>query len=271
MVKQYWFYKLQILLFVILVFTISNCYTKNDLNVDVKLKNEKLELEVKKLKALTDFYLRSACISKQKADPENVPIYLYRPFGLRIDIINTRPLFSSYTYLSVPAAYTSKNTTIEGIFIREGKEYNNLNNAFLTGACIITKDSITIIKSAEVDNNLISLIKSKSWSFFQQTLLITDYEITECQLFGNVKNIRRALIKFDKYTCIAESIIPQTILEFQKSLKEINVRYAINLDMGTWSEGWYKGNNSEKIIIGETMFNTAKQTNWLVLTRDSIE
>ena len=37
--------------------------------------------------------------------------------------------------------------------------------------------------------------------------------------------------------------------------------------MDTWSEGWYKNYDREKIVIGEKMTDTDRQTNWLVYER----
>jgi hypothetical protein len=43
-----------------------------------------------------------------------------------------------------------------------------------------------------------------------------------------------------------------------------NIKNAIYLDMGTYSEGWYKNDDGKINTIGEDMKNTDKQSNWIV-------
>lgn len=103
---------------------------------------------------------------------------------------------------------------------------------------------------------------------FQQSLLLKNSAIVKCDIFKERKNVRRALIQFDDFFCIGESDKPLTIQEFQQSLLEIGAKDAINLDMGTWSEGWYKDTNNDKVTIGETTSETQRQTNWIVYRKN---
>ncbi|MBP6611602.1 MAG: hypothetical protein KA206_11025 [Paludibacter sp.] len=45
---------------------------------------------------------------------------------------------------------------------------------------------------------------------------------------------------------------------------DADVKNALYLDMRGWSEGWYKITNDEKMVIGEGMTSTDRQTNWRV-------
>ena len=63
---------------------------------------------------------------------------------------------------------------------------------------------------------------------------------------------------------MGESRKPISIQEFQESLLKIGAVNAIYLDMGSYSEGWYKNYDRRKVVIGEKMTDTDKQTNWLI-------
>jgi len=198
----------------------------------------------------------------------NSSIRLFRNFGLNISLSHQRPSFNPETFLCVPGAYTSIDNKIDGLFIENGVEINNQINIKLTGMCIIMSDSIQILKLEEMKPDMINKIKISKHSFFQQTLLVRNSKIAYCELFGNIENKRRALIQFNDSYCIGESNVPMSIGKFQESLIGIGAVNAINLDMATWSEGWYKNQCCEKKIIGENMINTQKQTNWIVFTKN---
>ena len=191
-------------------------------------------------------------------------INLFHPFGLGIEIVNDRPENNNNTFLCVSGAYSSNENTIDGIFIKKGVLVNKAINEKLNGLCIFTNDNLHIENSNIISDSLINEAIISKRSMFQQTLLIKNSNIIQCKLFGDNINLRRALIKFDDSEfLVGESHRPMTILEFQKALKEIGVVDAVNLDMGSWSEGWYKSNNG-KISIGDNFANTKRQTNWIV-------
>jgi len=203
----------------------------------------------------------------ENAEGGNCPIYLYQPFGLNIQVRHIRPDFTPENFLCVPGAYTSIDTQIDGLFIEEGIEINEIMNNKLTGACIISNDSIQFLGLEEINSNLISQVKMSKKSMFQQSLLVKNNHIVPCELFRSKENLRRALIQFKDTYCIGESQRPITISDFQESLIKIGAVNAINLDMGTWSEGWYKNHCCEKITVGEKMISTNKQTNWIIYTK----
>ena len=68
----------------------------------------------------------------------------------------------------------------------------------------------------------------------------------------------------DNSFCICQSKERLTIQDFQKALVDAGVENAVYLDMGGWSEGWYKNAYDEKMVIGEGMTSTDKQTHLLV-------
>jgi hypothetical protein len=192
-------------------------------------------------------------------------IILYDPHKLTVAIKSQRPTFNNNCFFCVPAAFTSKTPKqIAGIFIERGNIINSLTDKEFNGTCIISQDSIKIMPSSFLNKNILdNAIKYKN-SLFQQFLLINHSEIVPCLIFQERVNLRRALIQFDNYFCVGESNKPVTILDFQESLKSIGAINALYLDMGTYSEGWYKNHAGEKVKIGEEMINTDKQSNWLV-------
>jgi len=246
----------------ILVFTACNntsSGTKNDYIIDsLKSVIDENISEIKWIKK------RNPGVIIENKEATTCAINLFHPFGLGIEIVNDRPENNNNTFLCVSGAYSSNENTIDGIFIKKGVLVNKVINEKLNGLCIFTNDNLHIENSNIISDSLINEAKINKRSVFQQTLLIKNSNIIQCKLFGDNINLRRALIKFDDSEfLVGESHRPMTIFEFQKALKEIGVLDAVNLDMGSWSEGWYKSNNG-KISIGDNFANTKRQTNWIV-------
>ena len=203
----------------------------------------------------------------ENAEGGNCTITLYHPIGLNIQLRHIRPDFTPENFLCVPGAYTSIDTQIDGLYIEDGIEINESINNKLTGACILSNESIQYLELEGINSQLINQIKLSKKSMFQQSLLVKNNQIVPCDLFRNKENLRRALIQFKDTYCIGESQRRVTISEFQESLVNIGAINAINLDMGTWSEGWYKNQSGEKITVGEKMISTNKQRNWIIYTK----
>lgn len=191
-------------------------------------------------------------------------LLLFNPINLNIRLKSNRPSFCEHNFLSVAAAFTSKFNTIDGVFIEKGQFISNAKLDVLNGTCILMNDSLVILNTNELSDSLInSVVESKS-SLFQQVLLIQDSKLVTCSLFGQIKFVRGALIELDNRFCICQSKEALTIQDFQKTLVDAGVKKALYLDMGGWSEGWYKNATDEKMVIGEGMTSTDRQTNWLV-------
>ncbi len=253
--------------FVFLLIFLNSCNTnenndkgnrKDSIIASLKSIIESKESEMKWLKRKNP----SVIITNQEAS--TCAINLYYPFGLKVEIVDKKPTFNERTFFCVAGAYTSKSGTIDGIFINNGQIINNAFNNLLTGICIINSDSLIIETNNKQNDELIRKVVADKGSMFQQTLLLKNGAIVDCNLFGNAINLRRALIKFnDGSFLVGESHRAMSIQEFQNALKEIGAIDAVNLDMGSWSEGWHKVNN-ERIIIGENFLNTHRQTNWII-------
>lgn len=98
---------------------------------------------------------------------------------------------------------------------------------------------------------------------FQQLTLIRNHKPKS---FGDKRlRYRRALCKKDgKYT-IEQSKYPTTLGRFARSLTKYD--YAWNLDMGTYSYGWYKKNGQLHHLGASTIWNKRKQSNWIVIKK----
>lgn len=194
----------------------------------------------------------------------NDSITLYESFGLSIEIKRVRPLKNSNTFLCVPGAFTSKSSSIEGIFIEKGITINKTLNRDNNGTCIIKNNTIEIIPINQVSDSLIDNVIKNRFSLFQQVLLMKNFKIVNSDIWGSRKYLRRALVLKNNKYYMAESFGPISTSSFQKSLLNIGIKDAIYLDMGTWSEGWVKDYNRNITRIGSHMINTQKQTNWIV-------
>lgn len=188
-------------------------------------------------------------------------VVLYIPWGFNMNLSATRPNISEKISLIVPAAYTSQSMAIDGFLIENGRLINNQINTELTGICIVSSSDVNIkpFSSSLID----SLTLKDSVSVFQQSLLLLKKEIIPCTIFGNLKFKRRAIVQFEYFSCVAESNRELTILEFQEALKFIGVINAINLDMGSWSEGAYRDHLGNVNKIGDNFLSTQYQTSWL--------
>lgn len=191
-------------------------------------------------------------------------IILFSPFDVTLELWHRRPPNDGQISLCVPAAYTTPQNKIDGLFIEYGEVINSVINPSLTGVCILSDTGISITGNEGLTEAMKERIIQVKHSLFQQSLLLKDKSIVECNIFGTRRNVRRALIQFNDFYCIGESDRPVTILEFQQCLFETGAKNAINLDMGSWSEGWYINALNKKVTIGENMSNTSRQTNWIV-------
>lgn len=195
-------------------------------------------------------------------------LYVYTPNKLYYHLTNKRPGFNPNNYLSVAAAFTDSDLiSTSGKLIIDGETIFKNNNPTLSGGCIIGNNSIKIIDKT---NNIDSLIKSVSnnhESYFQQALLVYKNKSIVWNLdHGDLKVQRRALIEFNNQFSICESSGGVDVETFTLDLIKLGVKNAIYLDMGGWSEGWYKSVDGKQISIGGK--NASKsQINWLYLSK----
>ncbi len=218
------------------------------------------------LNVFNALYETEPSITVELIDDPACKLLLYHPKQLNINLVNKRPVFNQSTYMVVPAAYTDKQNRIDGLCFLNGNKVANNINTNLTGFCMLRNNTIEIKSLKELTPILQQSIVTNKATLFQQSLLVLNSQIISCNLFGNTRSKRRALVKFNNSYCIAESVGPLAIADFQKALIRIKATSAINLDMGSWSEGWYKNKQGNQVKIGDNMSSTRQQTNWLILS-----
>jgi hypothetical protein len=164
----------------------------------------------------------------------------------------------------VAAAFTSKELTfVVGDYVVQGRFVGQSPDAE-TGFCVILNGHPHIRKlSNNTDKVMIRAVESKG-DFFKQMILVSDFKPVECTIFDKYRpTYRRALVEKDGEFFVAESDDRLSIGEFQTMLMKIKAKNAIYLDMGTWSEGFYRNQDNELISIGKQIQSTKYQTNWL--------
>lgn len=191
----------------------------------------------------------------------------YTPENARFRFVREKPdVEDKGVYMSVVAAFTSRpperivgKTVSNGI----GKIYPTEEE---TAYCIIINDTIDIFPLHENSNyNYKKAIRRKG-DYFQQMLLVWNFQIKNCDVFKDRKTERRALVLIDGKASIIESEEKLHIDDFSRGLVELGADKAIYLDMGSWSQGWYRKNDNTVIDIGKNWKSSHLQTNWLIIT-----
>lgn len=251
--------KLVRLLILLLCLSFLSCNLKErDVNIKLlqeDINNLKVEIENLKKETLKLKFKTATLIVTAIGD-----LKLFNPNNLNICIYSKRPQKNGKTHLVVPAAFTKPSNKIDGLFIEKGTLINSNVNEKLNGICIISNNKLKI---GRYNPLIINEVISKKQSLFQQVLLVFDSKIVECELFRSDLNLRRALVEINNHFFLIESKKRVSILDFQNLMISKHVKNAIYLDMGTYSEGWYK-NENKTYAIGETMTQTYRQSNWLV-------
>jgi hypothetical protein len=259
--------KLVRLLVLLLCFSFLSCNLKEK-NVNLQLLQKdisKLKIEVNNLKKET----QNLKIQNAELEVTEIGVLkLFAPKSLTISLYSKRPQKNSKIYLVVPAAFTDPTTKTDGLFIENGNYITRRINKKLNGVCLIFNNKVQFINSIALNENLVNEVITKKQSLFQQVLLVFNSKIVACPLFKNDLNLRRAIVEINNHFYLVQSKTKTSILDFQNSLITIQVKNAIYLDMGTYSEGWYRENN-KVISIGETMTQTNRQSNWLVFEAET--
>ena len=253
--------------FTLILFLFFSCNSKEleSKNDILKLEVTKLNVEVKNLK--NEIHTLKNKNSKIVIRNSNNLIF-FDPNGLEININSKRPLKNDNNIsLNIPAAFTDSSNKIDGLFIEKGFTISRKINKKLNGTCIISNKKVKYINTHSLSDKIICEVIAKKQSLFQQQLLVFNSKIIKCNLFKNKLNLRRAIIEINNHFYIVQSIGRISILDFQNLLISISAKNAIYLDMGTYSEGWYENDVGKITIIGETMINTNKQSNWIVFEK----
>jgi len=164
--------------------------------------------------------------------------------------------------LCVPGAFTSKNNTPEGLIYLNGKLTSGQKPSSGKGLVIISLGEIEILNINQLGQFLNSRKDSK-FSLFQQWYLIEKNKRGE-NPFPKSKLQMRVIAKTKNETFVIESDSNVDSELFISTLINMGVSDAVYLDMGSWSEGWYKDSDNKIKSIGNDKSNTKRQTNWIL-------
>jgi len=190
-------------------------------------------------------------------------INIYPLVNHKVDFRLIRPdKLDNRNRLCVPGAFTSKNNTPEGLIYLNGKLTSGQKPSSGKGLVIISLGEIEILNINQLGQFLNSR-KDSRFSLFQQWYLIEKNKRGE-NPFSNSNLQMRVIAKIKNEIFIIESDSNIESEYFISTLIKMGVSDAIYLDMGSWSEGWYKDANNTIKSIGNNKSNTNKQTNWVL-------
>ncbi|MFH0928129.1 MAG: phosphodiester glycosidase family protein [bacterium] len=183
-------------------------------------------------------------------------------------LVLDRPLSSDpEILLSVPGTYSSPSGKVEGFVVLNGKIIQRTERQAWNGAAIFRDGVVSIVETQNGKSLTLDCLKkleSEGASLIQGHLLVHEglaEPLKEQPLYQ-----RRALVVLKTgEQGIVETNKLMDLVTFADQLVELGVKEAFNLDMGNWSEGWYRDPQSGALKrIGYLTQNTDKQTNWVV-------
>ena len=265
---------MKIIIYFFLIFFLS-CNSKNQESNNDILNSEvnKLKIEVKILK--NEILNLKKCKAKSWIYYKN-DLTFYDSSNFAIKLFSKRPDKKNNQFvLVIPAAFTddprNNHNLIDGCFVAKGIKISNDYNEDLSGTCVIS-NNIPIIYESKNLPQIIKTASANKSSLFQQFLLVYKHKKISNIKFENKPSsksrlMRRALTEIGNKFYIVESKLECSIIDFRNLLVSNNVKNAIYLDMGTYSEGWYRNEFGKTITIGKDMKNTNNQSNWLVFQK----
>lgn len=101
-------------------------------------------------------------------------------------------------------------------------------------------------------------------TYFQQLTLVKRGKALDIK--DSKLRYRRALCKQNGKYYVVHSKIPKTLSGFSKDLAK-NYDSAWNLDMGSYSYGWYKTDGKVHTLGISSVLNKEKQSNWIIIKK----
>jgi hypothetical protein len=202
---------------------------------------------------------------KVMEDTMDFSLLFYTPHNADISFTMTRPDSSDKSIsLSVAGAFTAQNLRdvvgnyIEKSIVKENKRDKE------TGFCAIIGEKVVIKEINDSMDYYYNLAQKANGCYFQQMLLLNDGKTIPCTIFRYQKPThRRALAIYNGKAMVVESVNRMNVEDFTLAMKKAGIKNAIYLDMGSWSEGFIRNKENEKIAIGHLKQNTRYQSNWI--------
>ncbi|MBI4142311.1 hypothetical protein HY480_00375 [Candidatus Uhrbacteria bacterium] len=170
--------------------------------------------------------------------------------------------------LAVAGTYTSPRDTVEGYVVHGGRVVQASERQGWDGAVIFRPSRVEILQTENgrlLTRTLLANLAAHDASLVQTHLLVYGWDPIRFKPQPALP--RRALAIFtNNAAAIIESADATDLTTFAADLAALGIRDAANLDMGTWSEGWYRDPATGAItMLGIPNPATARQTNWIVL------
>lgn len=213
-------------------------------------------------------------VYKENLWPKEDEFYtVFYPRTFTAELRTTRPSISDTTIqFCIPVAFTLlDNDSIDGLFIVNGKIEKALVNTHLGGGLLIRKNGIDIIKTDDgklLTKNWSDSIAQRQESFFQQIQLVRNGVALDLHKDQKLFQ-RRAIVIFQGgEVAVIESKNAIKMQEFADDLVKLKIWNAIYTDMGSFDEGWYRNQTTNRIeSIGHNRSQTSQQSNWLIFRR----
>lgn len=200
---------------------------------------------------------------------ENVHVTVIRLLKGRVRLALERPRRDDASlFLSVAGTYTSPADAPEGFVVHEGTIVQARERQAWNGAAFFRADGTLSIFETNNGKLLtkayLQSVERDGASLIQGHLLVADRVAQD--MAPQTPYQRRALVVMpDESVAIVESVELLDLQSFADALVELGVRDALNLDMGQWSEGWYRSPvTDEPVMIGYLTGSTHRQSNWVI-------
>ncbi|HEY9732209.1 MAG TPA: hypothetical protein V6C89_09860 [Drouetiella sp.] len=220
------------------------------------------------------------CATSAELQPERVKVksgvtYTLFPQGkLRFDFVVSRPAEANKDiFLCVPAAFTTPENKIDGIYIANGAIGDARSpNQELGGALIIRNGKGQLVstdRGKSITEDLLKSLEKSKGSLYQQFLIVHDCKPAPFRDKSEFQ--RRAVFETtDGKLGVVESDHAVSFNVFNADLVELGIKEALYCDMGAWDEGWYRCNPKAAVIrIGHDRSLTKRQSNWLLLKSEA--
>lgn len=202
-----------------------------------------------------------------RVDTADYCFTVYTPkAGAQFTFVRTRPdTLDTRTGLSVVAAFTSKKPEhIVGTNVCQG-DIRSDSTESETGYCLIVNGRVEIRPLDNGREQSLSRAVNAKGDYFQQMLLVYDSKPVPTTVFRNRTTARRALVQTKSETFLVATDDRIHIDTFTDCLIRMGAIRAIYLDMGSWSEGWYRTEEGSVQKIGTNYRSSHLQTNWLTV------
>lgn len=172
--------------------------------------------------------------------------------------------------LCIPAAFTTFDQKIDGVFVCNGVAGNadKVNNRIGGALKIIAKECTIFPTQAGrlLNASLIDEVSKAKGSLFQQFQVVVS---GSGEKFSDKSRFQRRGIALlnDGKLAILESTESITLTQLGTDAAALGVRDLLYTDMGPWSEGWYRNAKGVVCVIGQDRSLTYRQTNWLTFVR----